>query len=253
MPLTSSHPAAVLPFKRVAGLNFAALVIGSMTPDAGYFLGLRHMAKIAHHPDGTVLICIPTGIVLLGLFYLLRRDLCFILPSPHRNKLTPLASRKTALTAKAFLMAALSVLIGAWTHIVWDQFTHDGTFLARHFAPWRTVLFQVGSSEVTVAYSLQYISTIAGAAILAFAYMKWLRTQLNQSDNESDGWRYLMWFGLGAVALAIGYAVAKHVADPVHNLKTLREFVYAMGVASVSSFTVLIVTAAVLCYSHRSN
>ncbi|MGZ5543302.1 MAG: DUF4184 family protein, partial [Limisphaerales bacterium] len=58
MPLTCSHPAAILPFKCFTPrhLNFAALMIGSMSPDAGYFIGERGLAKLAHHPIGTVVI-----------------------------------------------------------------------------------------------------------------------------------------------------------------------------------------------------
>ncbi|MBA3727450.1 MAG: DUF4184 family protein, partial [Armatimonadetes bacterium] len=38
MPWTFSHPAAVLPLRRLCpqSLDFAALVIGSTTPDIGY-------------------------------------------------------------------------------------------------------------------------------------------------------------------------------------------------------------------------
>src|SRR4051812_43207339 len=96
MPLTCSHPAAVLPFKRFTRLNFVALVIGSMAPDTGYFLGERPFARLSHRPEGTVLLCIPVGLILLGLFYLLRRELCYILPSPHRNHFTPLAQERPA-------------------------------------------------------------------------------------------------------------------------------------------------------------
>lgn len=39
MPFTGSHPAAVLPLLRW-GLIPSALVIGSMSPDLGYFLPL---------------------------------------------------------------------------------------------------------------------------------------------------------------------------------------------------------------------
>src|SRR5690242_6367039 len=121
MPLTTSHPAAVLPLKRFTPnpLDLAALVIGSMTPDAGYFIGERHFAKMAHYPIGTILLDIPTGLVLLGLFYLVRRELCYILPAPHRNQLTPLAHQKPTFTFPALLIATFSILLGAWTHIIW--------------------------------------------------------------------------------------------------------------------------------------
>lgn len=248
MPLTCSHPAAVLPFKRFARLNFAALVIGSMTPDAGYFIGERHLAKIAHHPIGTILIDIPAGLILLDLFYLVRRELCYILPSPHRNQLTPLANQKITFTSEAILFTAFSILLGTWTHIVWDQFTHDGTFLSRHIKLLRFSYVQIGPQPITIAYTLQYISTFVGGAILALYYFKWLRSQPSRADNERDNWRYLLWFVLGLLSLAIGTLTAIHLTAPVHEFKTFREFVYKQGIISVSTFTILIVVSAILCY-----
>lgn len=253
MPLTCSHPAAILPFKRFTPnrLNFAALVIGAMTPDTGYFIGQRHLAKIAHLPIGTFILDIPTGLILLALFYLLRRELCYILPSPHRNQLTPLANQKPTFTLRAIIIAAVSILLGAWTHIVWDQFTHNGTYAFRHLAPLRISLAQIGPQQITMAYILQYISTLVGAAVLVLAYLKWLRTQPSRPDNQSDRWRYLLWFTLAIVALIIGALFARHLSAPVHEFQTFREFIYKMGIITVSVFTIFIVISAILCYRRK--
>jgi len=251
MPLTCSHPAAVLPFKRFVQLNFAALVIGSMSPDAGYFIGERSLAKLAHRPFGTILFDIPIGLIVLGLFYLVRRDLCFILPSPHRNQLTPLAHRKPVFTVDALFVAVVSILVGAWTHIIWDQVTHDGSYVFRHFSPLRISLTHIGPQDITLAYVLQYISTLVGGAILAWFYIKWLRAQPTKPDNQSDSWRYVLWFGLALVACAVGTFLAIHLSAPVHEFKTFREFVYKMGVSAVSVFTLLILISAILCYRRK--
>jgi hypothetical protein len=223
-----------------------------MSPDAGYFLGERYFAKLAHRPLGTVLICIPTGFVLLALFNLLRRDLCYLLPSPHRTQLTPLANQKGRWNLKAILVAAISICLGAWTHIIWDQFTHDGSFLSRHFAPLRTVLFYVGPQEITISYVLQYISTIVGAAILAWYYWNWSRSQPQKTSRESDTWRYFLIFGLAAFSLVIGTAVAIYLSAPVREFQTLREFVYKMGISAVSVFALTFIVSAILCYSRRA-
>jgi hypothetical protein len=251
MPLTCSHPAAVLPFARYKTLNFTALVIGSMSPDFGYFIGQRQLAKIAHHPIGTVAIDVPAGLIALGLFYILRRDLCYLLPAPHRNQLTPLTERKPQLSAAAFIIVTWSLLLGSWTHVIWDQFTHDGTYGARHFAPLRFTLFHMGLQDITVAYSLQYISTFVGGAVLAIAYWKWLRSQPARPDGQADSWRYVLIFFLGLVSLSIGLLLASHLSGPIRDFTTFREFVYDMGVSAVSIYFLLIVTAAVLCFRRK--
>ena len=64
MPFTLSHPLAVVPLRRwcPARLNFAALVIGSMSPDFGYFIGQFDAAAFAHTIPGLFTVCLPTGV-----------------------------------------------------------------------------------------------------------------------------------------------------------------------------------------------
>lgn len=248
MPLTCSHPAAVLPFRNFKNLSFAALVIGSVAPDVGYFIGQRYMAKLAHYPSGTLLINIPIGLILLAVFYLLRRDLTFLLPSPHRKHLMRLCDQKPTWNTRFILVAIISILIGSWTHIVWDQFTHDGNFLNRHVALLRIVLFHIRSYEVSVSHLLQYISTIGGGEVLIWFYWKWLRSQPRKPVRESDAWRYILLFCFAVVGLAAGIIVAIRLSDPIHDSETLREFVYKLGVTAVSVFTFLFTVGAVLCY-----
>src|SRR6267142_809972 len=96
MPCTFSHPLAVVPLRRLCPerLNFTALIIGSMSPDFGYYIGQFPVANFAHTALGTLAVCLPMGLLALGLFYLIRRPLCFVLPQPHRAALMPLASRR---------------------------------------------------------------------------------------------------------------------------------------------------------------
>src|SRR5262245_12034783 len=92
MPWTFAHPAAVLPLRRYcpAPLNFPALIVGSMTPDLGYHILRKDFAFYAHSLRGSVLLCLPTALVLLGLLCLLRKPLCYLLPQPHRDAFAPM-------------------------------------------------------------------------------------------------------------------------------------------------------------------
>jgi len=142
-------------------------------------------------------------------------------------------------------------LLGAWTHIIWDQFTHDGNFGYRHFALLRTKLFHIGDFPIHVAYLLQYLSTLVGAAILAFYYLKWLRAQPPKPDDQSDHWRYFLIFGAAIISIATGLLFAIHLSAPFHEFRTFREFAYKMGVITIAVFTILIVISAVASYPHR--
>jgi hypothetical protein len=100
MPWTFSHPLVVVPLRRLCPerLNFTALIIGSMSPDFGYYIGKFPVANFAHTGLGTLVVCLPMGLLALGLFYLIRRPLCFVLPQPHRAALMPLASRRPSVS-----------------------------------------------------------------------------------------------------------------------------------------------------------
>jgi len=84
MPCTFSHPLAVVPLRRLCPerLNFTALIIGSMSPDFGNYIGQFPVANFAHTALGTLAVCLPMGLLALGLFYLIRRPFVSVSRSP---------------------------------------------------------------------------------------------------------------------------------------------------------------------------
>ena len=115
MPWTLSHPAAVLPLRRFSPqtLEFAALVFGSMAPDLGYHIHQVGFATFAHTLPGTLLAAVPTGLMFLLIFYLVRRPVCYAFPRPHRAALLPLCAPFPR-GLKRWLTILLSLLIGVW-------------------------------------------------------------------------------------------------------------------------------------------
>src|SRR5262245_62076853 len=206
MPWPLSHPAAVLPFRPYAKrpLRFAALVIGSMTPDVGYSLNRFDLSGFAHTMVGSFVACLPTGLILLILFGLFRRPITYVLPSPHRQALMPLCTPfPRGLTDWAVLLFAL--WFGACTHIFWDAFTHDGGWFVDHWPALQQSLGDWWYTNVHVYLVLQEISTVVGFAIIVVAYCLWLRQRAATEPSvvESDKWRYLFWCALLLVSFAI--------------------------------------------------
>jgi hypothetical protein len=101
-------------------LNLAALIIGTLVPDFGYYVGLFPLATVAHSLPGSVLVCIPTGLLVLACFYFVRRPVCNLLPQPHSALLQPLVSKRVPIRFRELAAATLSILLGAWSHAVWD-------------------------------------------------------------------------------------------------------------------------------------
>ena len=191
MPYTLSHPLAVVPLRRWCPerRSFAALVVGSMSPDFGYFVNQFPAAAFAHSLPGTFLICVPTGLAVLGFFYLVRRPLCFVLPEPHRDALTRLAMAHRRLSIRELVVAAISVLLGAWTHTIWDSFTHSYGWPVHQIGCLHSQLGQIGSKEIFGYTLLQHLSTIIGGSGLILFYYLWLRRQPRSQAAETNRFR----------------------------------------------------------------
>lgn len=180
MPFTPSHAVVALPFLRTP-LVPAAIAIGAMTPDLPLFVrGLGLNYSFTHTPMNVVW----TGLLALLLFLAWRGIL-----RPAVTELTPgwLARRlpaewsldsgesvRRALGAgqrRGYgVMLALSLLIGVLSHILWDQFTHEGR--------WGVQLLPVLDEQwgPLQGYKwLQHGSSLLGLLVLGVWVLLWLR------------------------------------------------------------------------------
>ncbi len=163
MPFTLSHPAAVLPLAR-RPLVPSALVAGSIAPDVFWFVPRLHSVGLTETHEFTAVLWLDPliALVLLAVFHvLLKRPLLALAPRPLAERLP------RHFDGKRPGWIALSLVLGAATHVGWDAFTHESggpAFL-------RTPLV----TGVDVGRLIQLVSTIAGAAILAWWLRKWYR------------------------------------------------------------------------------
>jgi hypothetical protein len=255
MPWTFAHPAAVLPIKRLcpAALDFSALVIGSVIPDLGYYIPYSTLARPAHSFLGSVLICLPAGLTLWGIFHLLRKPLCFILPQPHRRALTPLAATPFPWRALSLIAAGVSVLLGAWTHIIWDSFTHN-TWLVEQLLL-REPVFRVSTVEFPWYSVLQHVSTAVGVGILISAYCSWLRLHSGSATSSAPGaddrWRYFFLAAVVALALIIAVPHAVQAASRFAGYPALRVLVFRTVVDTTVTFFALFTLSSLVLYATR--
>jgi len=255
MPWTFAHPAAVIPLRRYCPhpLNFPALVIGSMTPDLGYHAQAMHLAAYAHSLAGSLLVCLPTGLLLLALLCLLRKPLWFLLPRPHRDAFAPAAAADPALSPGAVLWAAASILLGAWTHIVWDAATHNNGWFVVRSSFLQGAAFQVGGIDFHVYHVLQHLSTCVGVAVMVAAYWHWLKgatPAVGQAQPE-ERWRYRLLAVFAIAAILVGGALAAMAAGRHEGFLAFRVFAVRGAVDGMSVFIAFYVVGAVLCYRAR--
>jgi hypothetical protein len=178
MPWTFAHPAAVLPLKwLVRPLPLAALVTGSLMPDAAYSFGLFGLSTLAHSVLGALIVCMPLGALLLAGFQRVRQPIVFLLPQPHRGALTALPQRRCFGSLAAVGWTLLALVFGAWTHIAWDACTHTYGSVVLQW-PWLRQIVTLGPFGAAPVFKLvQHGSTLAGLTVLLLAYARWLRRQ----------------------------------------------------------------------------
>jgi hypothetical protein len=176
MPLTTSHPAAVIPLKRL-NLDLSAMVIGSMTPDMVYFIpGCLPLSDYSHTLAGILILGIPLGLAALSVFqYLIKYPLLSLLPADHQSRLSRVTGPYTFFPAKRFLLIAASVLIGELTHVIWDSFTHLDGWVVMRVDILKAHLTIPVLTGVPVYLVLQHGSTVVGMLLMAWWYIGWYR------------------------------------------------------------------------------
>lgn len=173
MPFTLAHPAAVLPLRYLRPLRTAPLFVGAIVPDLPYyvpFAGGHALRFVTHTFTGSYLVDLPLGVVTLACLVLLREPLTVLLPARARwlclNALEPF--RRSAVP---WLLAVPAILIGAWTHVLWDSFTHGEGWAVGH-VPELTHSLQIGGYRGDLYHILQYVSSVVGLAIVAVWYAR---------------------------------------------------------------------------------
>lgn len=184
------------------GLPLSALVIGSMAPDIPYFVLPSGQSEFSHCWQGMLTLSLPLGIVALWLFHsVLKWPLLSLFPDSQRTRLTSVASGFTWNGWRGFFVIALNILVGGFTHYVWDGLTHYyGWEGVARFTNWsrlaqslggnfdnipnfRTVTFPTPLGRLFIFDILQYSSSLLGMVLLSFWYQRWLH-EIPESPAE---------------------------------------------------------------------
>ncbi len=191
MAFPIAHPAAILPFRRFCPkfLSPSALIVGSMVPDVAYVFGDTTWRNAqwdwrSHHFPGSFYFSVPVGLVLLMLFYTVRASLVHLLPPYQQRLFMPLCHAPVAPP----LVLVFSLLLGSWTHLAWDSFTHAYGWFTLHWAWLQIPVLQLGRRRVLVCQVVWYITSFAGIVWLMLAFKQWQR-KVDPAVSPSPGWR----------------------------------------------------------------
>ena len=172
MPFTLAHPAAILPLRRLRYLRTAPLIIGALVPDTYDYVprNLRSYLHGAHSFHGSYTLCIALGYALLAVLFVLRRPLTALL-SARARWLCLIALAPFSRSRLEWVLAAVAFVLGAWTHLLWDSFTHIEGVMVHRFAALSTTV-TIGSYHGALYHVLQYVSSVFGLAVMAWWYWR---------------------------------------------------------------------------------
>jgi hypothetical protein len=179
-------------------------VIGSLSPDLGYAFGNLHLDWLSHRfLVGSFGFCLPAGLLILWVFYFLRLRVVEILPARLNGFKNPLLAVCRQPVGPPFPIL-VSLLIGAWTHILLDSITHGDGWLVEHLAFLRSPLPWVENRRIGL-YALLYAGcTFAGVTWLALCYLRWLESCLGAPGLRRPGtrWGWALLLASGTLLIA---------------------------------------------------
>ena len=232
MPFPLAHPAAVLPFRRFCPklLSFPALVMGSVSPDAGYLLGPSRLEQISHQFPAGLCFGLVVGLGMLFGFYLLIPLLIQLSPLQLRETLRRLGQQPHG----SIGVMGISVLIGAATHLLLDSFTHAQGWFVLHSPllqkPGATIHFQ----EVRICHVLWYVTSFVGIAWLAMAFQKWRQMAVPDTGSPSVWATFLS--GLLVATLVLPIEIAHHLVRS--RLGLVLVVLLGLALAAVALFCI---------------
>jgi len=206
MPFTFSHPAIILPLRYLPRQWFSltGLVVGSLTPDFEYFIRMRIQSNYSHTLSGLLWFDLPLGVLLAFIFHNIVRDSLF-------DNL-PVILKSRFLLFKQFdwnnyfknnwFVVTASVLIGAFSHLFWDSFTHEHGFFVETI-PALTNTIEILGKQIPILKILQHSSTLIGGLVIVFVILKLPKDKSVTGQFNIKYWSILTALFLTIIAIKI--------------------------------------------------
>lgn len=161
MPYTLAHPAAILPLRKIKLFTTAGLVFGAMSPDFEHMIRLNVISIYSHTLLGLFWFCVPLGLLATWTYRKLWRYPAGALFPCFKSDVRP-----------PLWKDAVSVFVGAATHITWDSFTHEGRW-GVELLPFLNAQVEIMSGRFLPGWNLlQHASTLLGLVCLALVIGK---------------------------------------------------------------------------------
>ena len=195
MPFTFSHPALVLAFRYLPNrfYSLTGLIIGSMTPDFEYFLRMNVGSIYSHTFWGIFYFDLPVGIALCFIFHNVVRDhLVDHLPVWLRERFWDLkAFNWNSFFKSSWIIVFISIIIGATSHILWDDFTHPLGYFVMRSIFLRHKIAIVGF-QIPLYNIFQGISSLLGGVIVCIFIWCLAKTKIKFMQKKDFYWLFVI-------------------------------------------------------------
>lgn len=199
MPFTFAHPVIILPLVKgkIKLFSSSALIAGSMVPDFEYFIRFCVKSLYSHTLFGLFLFDLPLCLVLLFVYHIFVRD-CLIDHFPiWRNRFTKYKQFNWNNYFKQhWIIVIISILIGAFSHLLWDGFTHATGYFVQMVSLLSTEMHFL-NFKILVYKLLQHVSSFIGIIIIILF--------INQLPQEKSSYpkKFSYWITVLSISILI--------------------------------------------------
>lgn len=199
MPFTFSHPSLFLPliYGQKKWFSLTALVIGSMVPDFEYFIRMKIQSDYSHTFFGIFWFDLPLTILLAFVFHnVVRTTLYKNLPYTLQARLVSFDNFAwNSYFRKNWFIVIISSLIGVFSHLLWDSFTHETGYFVQKIPFLNKEILSVPGYKI-----VQHLSSLLGALVIIF--IVWRLPKLNIKRVKVNFYYWLI-FALIVVILVV--------------------------------------------------
>jgi hypothetical protein len=213
-----------------------------MTPDFEYLMRLKAHGKFGHTSVGLLAFCVPVGLVAYYVFHeIVREPLTLLAPQSWRARLIDVPRPPAVFSARVHWVA-LSVLMGAVTHVVWDSLTHKGSSIVSSSPLLMTEVVRVADHSFRHYNVLQHASSIAGLLLIIWSVGSWYsRAPVNGEVRPVDGRRGVVVSGLVLLPMCFGVFLAlSRTSGPV-DFAAVRDLVVYSAIGWMAAQSIVLV------------
>jgi hypothetical protein len=151
-----------------------------MAPDFVYLLRLAPRGLFGHTLVGLFAFCLPVGLATYAAYErIVRPAIVRLLPPGLQSSLRPVR--------RALVGAAIAILIGAISHIVWDDFTHEYGWAVVRLPALREPVFAAIAPRLRWFKVLQHGSTVVGSLVVFAWAAAWVARQQPEARRYPPG------------------------------------------------------------------